>query len=58
MLNLLLLGQVLLHTVHILPAGGLGKGIIELLNVVGAQLLHFPLPDIDHMEVVMVNFPA
>ena len=49
---LLLLGQVLLHTVHILPAGGLGKGGIELLNVVGAQLLHFPLPDIRHDKVL------
>lgn len=49
---LLLLGQVLLHTVHILPAGGLGKGGIELLNVVGAQLLHFPLPDIWHDKVL------
>ena len=49
---LLLLGQVLLHTVHILPAGGLGKGGIELLDVIGAQLLHLPLPDIRYDEVL------
>ena len=49
---LLLLGQVLLHTVHILPAGGLGKGGIELLNVVGAQLLYLPFPDIRHDKVL------
>ncbi len=42
----------------VLPAGSLGKGGIELLNVVGSQLLYLPLPDIDRMEVVMVNFPA
>lgn len=49
---LLLLGQVLLHTVHILPAGGLGKGGIELLNVVGAQILYLPFPDIRHDKVL------
>ena len=49
---LLLLGQVLLHTVHILPAGGLGKGGIELLNVVGAQLLYLLFPDIRHDKVL------
>ena len=48
----LLLGQVLLHTVHILPAGGLGKGGIELLNVVGAQLLYLLFPDIRHDKVL------
>ena len=49
---LLLLGQVLLYTVHILPAGGLGKGGIELLNVVGAQLLYLLFPDIRHDKVL------
>ena len=48
----LLLGQVLLHAVHILPAWGLGKGGIELLDVVGAQLLHLPFPDIRHDEIL------
>ena len=49
---LLLLGQVLLDTLHILPTGGLGKGSIELLNVVGAQLLYLPFPDIRHDKVL------
>ena len=49
---LLLLGQVLLDTLHILPTGGLGKGSIELLNVVGSQLLYLPLPDIRHDKVL------
>ena len=46
------LGQVLLDTLHILPAGGLGKGGIELLNVVGAQLLHPATADIGHDKVL------
>ena len=49
---LLLLGKFLLDTLHILPAGGLGKGGIELLDVIGAQLLHLPLPDIRHDKVL------
>ena len=49
---LLLLGKFLLHTVHILPAGCLGKGGIELLNVVGSQFLHLPFPDIRHDEIL------
>ena len=49
---LLLLGKFLLDTLHILPAGGLGKGSIELLNVVGAQFLYLPLPDIRHDKVL------
>ena len=49
---LLLLGQVLLHTVHILPAGCLGKGGIELLNVVGSQLLHLAIADIGRDKVL------
>ena len=36
----------------VLPAGGLGKGSIELLNVVGAQFLYLPLPDIRHDKVL------
>ena len=49
---LLLVGKLLFHTVHILPAGGLGKGSIELFNVVGAQLLYLPFPDIRHDKVL------
>ena len=49
---LLLLGQILLDTLHILPAGGLGKGGVELLDVVGAQLLHLPFTDIWHDQVL------
>ena len=49
---LLLLGQVLLNTLHILPTGGLGKGGIELLDVIGAQFLHLPFPDIRHDEIL------
>ena len=48
----LLLGQILLHTVHILPTGGLGKDGIELLNVVSAQFLYLPFPDIRHDKVL------
>ena len=44
---LLLVGKLLFHTVHILPAGGLGKGSIELFNVVGSQLLHLAIADIE-----------
>ena len=36
----------------VLPAGGLGKGGIELLNVVGSQFLHLPFPDIRHDKVL------
>ena len=36
----------------VLPAGGLGKGSIELLNVVGAQFLHLPLSNMRHDEVL------
>ena len=49
---LLFVGQGLLYAVDVLPAGSLGKGSIELLNVVGAQLLHFPFPDIRHDKVL------
>ena len=49
---LLLLGKFLLDTLHILPAGGLGKGCIELLNVVGSQLLHLAIADIGHDKVL------
>ena len=35
----LFVGQGLLYAVDVLPAGGLGKGGIELFNVIGAQLL-------------------
>ena len=47
-----LFGQGLLYAVDVLPAGSLGKGSIELLDVVGSQLLHFPLPDIRHDKVL------
>ena len=40
----------------VLPGPGLGnrnlQGGIELFNVIGAQLLHLPLPDIRHDEVL------
>lgn len=49
---LLLVGKLLFHTVHILPAGGLGKGSIELFNVVGSQLLHLAIADIGHDKVL------
>lgn len=49
---LLLVGKLLLYAVHILPAGGLGKGCIELLNVVGSQLLHLAIADIGHDKVL------
>ena len=49
---LLFVGQGLLYAVDVLPAGSLGKGSIELLNVVGAQLLHYPFPDIRHDKVL------
>ena len=48
----LFVGQGLLYAMDILPAGGLGKGSIELLNVVGSQLLYLPLPDIRHDKVL------
>ena len=50
---------VLLYTVHILPAGGLGKGGIELLDVIGAQLLYLPLSDINDFSNLRFNiFPG
>ena len=49
---LLFVGQGLLYAMDVLPAGGLGKGSIELLNVVGSQLLYLPLPDIRHDKVL------
>ena len=36
----------------VLPAGRLGKGGIELLDVVGSQLLYLLLPDIRHDKVL------
>ena len=48
----LFVGQGLLYAMDILPAGGLGKGSIELFNVVGAQLLYLPFPDIRHDKVL------
>ena len=44
-LFLLLISQSLLYAVNILPTRGLGKGGIELLDVVSAQFLHLPFPD-------------
>ena len=49
---LLLVGKLMFHTVHILPAGGLGKGSIELFNVVGSQLLHLAIADIGDDKVL------
>ena len=49
---LLLFGQGLLYAVDVLPAGGLGKGGIELLDVVGSQFLHLAIADIGHDKVL------
>ena len=49
---LLLFGQGLLYAVDVLPAGSLGKGSIELLDVVGSQFLHLPFPDIRHDKIL------
>ena len=49
---LLLIGQGLLYAVDILPTRGLGKGGIELLDVVGSQLLHLAIADIGHDKVL------
>ena len=44
------------HTIplgqNVLAAGGLAQGGVELLNVVGAEVLHLPLSDIRHDEVL------
>lgn len=48
----LFVGQGLLYAMDVLPAGGLGKGSIELLNVVGSQLLHLAIADIGHDKVL------
>ena len=37
---------------NVLAAGGLAQGGVELLNVVGAEVLHLPLSDIRHDEVL------
>ena len=44
--------QLLLLAVNVLAAGGLAQGGVELLNVVGAEVLHLPLSDIRHDEVL------
>ena len=49
---LLLIGQGLLYAVDILPTRGLGKGGIELLDVIGAQFLHLAIADIGHDKVL------
>ena len=49
---LLLISQGLLYAVDILPAGGLGKGGIELLDVVSAQFLHLAIADIGDDKVL------
>ena len=51
---LLLFGQGLLYAVDVLPAGSLGKGSIELLDVVGSQLLYLPLPNIRFFQIILI----
>ena len=49
---LLLISQGLLYAVNILPTRGLGKGGIELLDVVSAQFLHLAIADIGDDKVL------
>ena len=49
---LLLISQGLLYSVNILPTRGLGKGGIELLDVVSAQFLHLAIADIGDDKVL------
>ena len=37
---------------NVLAAGGLAQGGVELLNVVGAEVLYLPISDIRHDEVL------
>ena len=49
---LLVFRKLLLFAVNILATGGLAQGGVELLNVIGAEVLHLPLSDIRHDEVL------
>ena len=49
---LLIFRQLLLFAVNVLAARGLAQGGVELLNVVGAEVLHLPLSDIRHDKVL------
>ena len=49
---LLVFRKLLLLAVNVLTAWGLAQGGVELLNVVGAEVLYLPISDIRHDEVL------